>query len=158
MKKLLRSTMLLTLIGSSLVLTGCASGPSTPRSQVYYVDAKVIQQQPTPERCGYVRQGGDSSAGTVTGLIAGALIGRQFGGSTSARNWATAVGALGGATVGSAVDRNNRDPRNTPKLECKQDGYMATVGYIHPVTRVYQVVTVPMDRPTSAEYISIPVR
>lgn len=158
MKSVLHSTKTLALIVASAVLAGCASGPSTPRAQMYYVDAKVMQQRPTPERCEYVRQGGDSSAGTVIGLVAGGLLGRQFGGSKSARNWATAVGAIAGASVGANVDERNRDPRNTPKLECKQDGYLVTVGYIHPVTRVYQVVTLPMDRMTNAEFISVPVR
>lgn len=160
MQKSIRSTMLLGLMVSSAVLTGCASGPSHARqsSSVYYVDAKVLAQRDAPERCTYVKQGGDSSAGTIIGIGLGALIGRQFGGSKNARNWATAGGAIAGGMVGSKVDDNNRDPRNTPQLECESSGYLATVGYIHPVTRVYQVITVPMDRYTRAEFISIPVR
>lgn len=145
---------------ASMISTGCATAPSRAYSapQIYYVDAKVLQQNPTPERCGYEQQGGNSSAGTVTGVIFGGLLGRQFGGSKKARNVGTAIGAILGGSVGSGVDRRSADPRNTPKLACKSDGWMVTVGYIHPVTSVYQVTTLPMERRTRAEYISVPVR
>lgn len=159
MKSLHRSAFAIALAGLTLITAGCASNGNTqPRAQMYYVDAKVLGQRETPERCDYVRQEGDSSAGTLVGLVAGGLLGRQFGGSKSARNWATGVGAVAGAAIGAKADERNRDPRNTPKLECRRDGYLVTVGYIHPVTRVYQVTTVPMDRYTHAEFISIPVR
>lgn len=157
-KLFFKRVVVASMLAVSAISAGCASSGGYSRPQMYYVDARVLQQNPTPERCNYVKQGGNSSAGTITGVLLGGLAGRQFGGSKNARNWGTAVGALFGGVIGAKVDSSNADPRNTPKLECKRDGWMATVGYIHPVTNVYQVTTVPIDRSTRAEYISIPVR
>lgn len=155
---------IISLLVAALFLSGCSTSSSYhdqarySRPQMYHVDAKVLSQQPQAERCSYVDQGGGSSAGTVIGTVGGALLGRQFGGSKNARNWGTAAGALLGGSMGASVDRNRRDPRDVPKLACQSDGWLVTVGFMHPVTQVYQVMTVPLDRPVRAEYLSIPVR
>lgn len=157
MKSLHRSAFAIALAGLTLITAGCASNGNTqPRAQMYYVDAKVLGQRPASDLCDYKKPETDST-GTVVGLVGGGLIGRQFGGDKSARNWGTGVGALLGAMMGAQYDKNNRDPRQTPKLECKRNGYLVTIGFIHPVTRVYQVTTVPMNDYTYAEFISVPV-
>lgn len=132
------------------------------RGQVYFVDAKVLKQDPTPERCEYVqpRRQAKDSTGTGVGAVAGGLIARDLSRNKSKKTKTvnTVLGALVGGSIGSSYDDRRRDPRDTPKLQCKSDGFLATVGYIHPVTQTYQVTTVPLDRRTRAQFISIPVR
>lgn len=109
------------------VLTGCAqqpvSRPAYPSPQPGWGYGQPVGQapgwgQPQPAaqpvgrvtRIERVEQGGSGSpgVGTVAGGVVGAVVGRQFGGSASARNAGTVLGAVGGALIGHQIEQGQR--------------------------------------------------
>ncbi|MFN7855915.1 MAG: glycine zipper 2TM domain-containing protein [Acidovorax sp.] len=78
--------------------------------------------------------GGTSGAGAVIGAVVGGVLGNQVGGG-SGRAAATAIGVLGGAVAGNALEsRNNSqdfEPRYRVSIELDQGGYR-TYDLSHP--------------------------
>jgi outer membrane lipoprotein SlyB len=98
------------------LLAGCAQQPVGRQPAGYpqpgYGWGAQPQPQPQPayvqygqvtriERVGAEAGGG----GAVIGGVVGAVVGRQFGGSSSARNVGTVLGAVGGALIGHQIER-----------------------------------------------------
>ena len=73
-------------------------------------------------------QGGTSGAGAVIGALVGGVLGNQVGGG-SGRAAATAIGVLGGAVAGNALEsRNNSqdlERRYRVSIQLDQGGYRA---------------------------------
>lgn len=99
------------------VLAGCAQQP-VGRPPVAYPAPQpgygwgTPQPQPQPSYVQYgqvtriERVGAEpSGGGAVIGGLVGAVVGRQFGGSSSARNVGTVLGAAGGALIGHQIER-----------------------------------------------------
>jgi outer membrane lipoprotein SlyB len=63
-----------------------------------------------------------SGGGAIAGLLIGAVIGRQMGGTHAARDAATAVGAVGGALIGNEVEKNNTGRRDGFRVTVDLDG------------------------------------
>ena len=75
-------------------------------------------------------QGQTSGAGAILGAVVGGVLGNQIGGG-SGRAAATAVGVLGGAVAGNAIEgRNNQDA---------VQGYRLSIQLDHGGYRVYDV-------------------
>lgn len=102
------------------VLAGCAQQPvgrppvAYPPQQPGYGwgTPQPAQPQPQPSYVQYgqvtriERVGAEpSGGGAVLGGVVGAVVGRQFGGSSSARNVGTVLGAVGGALIGNQIER-----------------------------------------------------
>jgi outer membrane lipoprotein SlyB len=100
--------------------------------------------------CGTVRdvarvqiQQGTTGGGAVLGMIIGGLVGSQFGGG-SGQVAATAVGAVGGAAVGNAIEQDSANHASGTAWRFRvelDDGRMATVTQyenpgFHPGNRV----------------------
>jgi outer membrane lipoprotein SlyB len=128
----------------ALSLGACASSPRTP---IYYVDAQVLKVERAPEVCRYKRSGGDG--GALIGAIIGGVIGNQIG-SGNGRKLATVAGVAIGAGAGAKG-------RKSDKMKCKRNGYLATVAYMHPTSKMYITTSVPLERHTRAKFIEIPV-
>ena len=97
------------------LLAGCAQQP-VGRPPVAYPQQPGYgwgtPQQPQPAYAQYgqvtriERVGAEpSGGGAVLGGVVGAVVGRQFGGSSSARNVGTVLGAVGGAMIGHQIER-----------------------------------------------------
>jgi outer membrane lipoprotein SlyB len=63
-----------------------------------------------------------SGGGAIAGLLIGAVIGRQMGGTHAARDAATAVGAVGGALVGNEIEKNNTGRRDAFRVTVDLEG------------------------------------
>jgi outer membrane lipoprotein SlyB len=63
-----------------------------------------------------------SGGGAIAGLLIGAVIGRQMGGTHFARDAATAVGAVGGAVVGNEIEKNNTGRRDQFRITVDLEG------------------------------------
>ena len=140
----------ITILTAALALGACQSAPREPAKPVYYVNAKITSVERAPEICSYIK---DKRAGKqLIGGIAGGVVGNQFG-SGKGRVAMTLLGAVVGVSVTSDKKRGGEDH----KLECKRDGYVAKVHYIHPVTQQFVSTLLPLDRKIYADYINIPV-
>ncbi|MDQ6620093.1 MAG: glycine zipper 2TM domain-containing protein [Pseudomonadota bacterium] len=116
---ILRQWLPATLLGSALVLGGCAApygyygpGPvAAPRTQYGVVEAIDVFR-------------GDGSGpvgvGALLGGVAGGVIGHQFGGG-SGNTVATIAGAVGGAVVGNEVERQNRVEGSRYRITVRTD-------------------------------------
>jgi outer membrane lipoprotein SlyB len=67
-----------------------------------------------------------TGGGAIAGLLIGAVIGRQMGGTHFARDAATAVGAVGGAMIGNEVEKNNSGRRDGFRVTVDMDGGAST--------------------------------
>lgn len=144
MKKL--QSMKIALIATAALATvACSSTPSTP---TYRVNAFVHSVDRAPDVCTQQREGGGNA---IVGGLLGGLIGNQFG-SGNGRIAMTLVGAGTGAAVASGGGSKDG------KMQCSRDGFLATVSYIHPADERMVTTTVPLERRTSAQYISISVK
>lgn len=168
MKKLSHLLIICSFIGLSVASFNADSS-------VYYVDARVVDVTQAPEQCRYVKpqdrqctsrrcrnaqRNNQADSNTVVGAVIGGAAARALSKnrSSSTKNVNTAIGAVVGGSIASSR-RQERDPRdNQAQLQCERAGYLATVTYTHPATRQMQTVTVPMERRTRAQFISIPVR
>lgn len=100
---------------AAALLAGCAQqpvgrAPSYPQYPQPGYGWGTPQPQPAYAQAGRVtdirRVGGETSGGgAVIGGVVGAVVGRQFGGSSSARNAGTVLGAVGGALIGNQIER-----------------------------------------------------
>jgi outer membrane lipoprotein SlyB len=113
-------TRIATLTGSLVLIGSLAACGSPPRSEEYYAGggyapAPVYQTHPAVTEFGRVANiettqtqgsGRTSGAGAVIGAVVGGVLGNAVGGGTG-RAAATAVGVLGGAVAGNAVERRN---------------------------------------------------
>ena len=113
-------TLAITFIAAMLFISANASAAR------YEVVATVVDSYPAPMDCHEERD--NLSSSPLVGAIAGGLAGRQFGGG-SGRNWATAAGAIVGASVASSNRAHNQN-----RITCRNDGYLVNVTYISPVT------------------------
>lgn len=102
-------------------------------SFAYDAIGTVVKVEEAPMICTERRQNLSSSPFLMG--VAGALVGNQIG-DGSGQVLATAAGAVVGASVGSSNKRHN-----SSRVDCKFDGYIATIqyegtdGYIYQTTR-----------------------
>lgn len=107
-----------TTLALALLVPGLALGQDRPVDEnVTYGYAQVLSASPVytlvrirvPEqRCegGSSREGGDGTAGTVTGAVVGGALGNQVG-KGDGRKASTIVGAVLGGAIGRRIDRGN---------------------------------------------------
>ena len=107
----------------------------------------------------------NENIGTVTGAVAGGVIGNQFGGGTG-RIAATALGALAGGVIGSSIgrslDQNSRQAalqaeynaleRGAPGQPVRWQGNNGTYGQVVP-QQTYQVGSQNCRRYTHTIYV-----
>ncbi|CAN7227862.1 glycine zipper 2TM domain-containing protein [Acidovorax sp. LjRoot118] len=138
-----KTTRIATLTGSLILIGSLAACGAPPRSQEYYAGGGYQTQapvysssNPVPTEFGRVAnievmqsqgQGRTSGAGAIIGAVVGGVIGNSIGGG-SGRAAATAVGVLGGAVAGNAVEgRNNSGYTQAYRVSIQLDhgGYRA---------------------------------
>lgn len=136
-------TRIATLTGSLVLIGSLAACGSPPRSEEYYAGggyrtpAPVYSSSnPVPTEFGRVANiettqtqgsGRTSGGGAVIGAVVGGLLGSAVGGGTG-RVAATAVGVLGGAVAGNAVERHNNSGEYIGyrvSIQLDQGGYRA---------------------------------
>lgn len=122
-------------ITSVVSLSACTTSPKqvTP---TYYVDAVVIDYKRAPKICYVKRKSNGGSGKTLLGVLGGGaigyLIGKNIGGG-SGKKIAKGLFTVGGAAAGGmAMVEPDYQPRAGEKLECKRNGYKATLTYRHP--------------------------
>ena len=100
---------------SVLALAACGTPPPAKQAPVYSPSrpGTIGTQDPYRQGLGQVRsierlsaRQSTSGGGAVVGAIVGAVIGRQMGGTSMARDAATAAAAVGGAWVGNEIEKN----------------------------------------------------
>lgn len=136
-----KMTRIATLAGSLVLIGSLAACGAPPRSQEYYAGggyqtAPAYRSNPVATEFGRVAnievmqaqgQGRTSGAGAIIGAVVGGVIGNSIGGG-SGRAAATAVGVLGGAVAGNAVEgRNNSGYTQAYRVSIQLDrgGYRA---------------------------------
>jgi len=140
-------TRIATLTGSLVLIASLAACGAPPRSEEYYAGggytttttrapAPVYQTYPAVTEFGRVANiettqtqgsGRTSGAGAVIGAVVGGVLGNAVGGGTG-RAAATAVGVLGGAVAGNAVERRNNSGEYIGyrvSIQLDQGGYRA---------------------------------
>lgn len=133
------------LVGAlSLLLTACATSFDRDR----YVEAQVLSVERAPERCDARAE--SNAAPVVAGAIIGGLLGNQFGKGTG-RKVATVAGAGAGAAIADSATRDDGH------LRCKEQGYVATVRYIHPHSGKHVVEKISLKEHTHADTLLVPV-
>lgn len=133
------------LVGAlSLLLTACSTSFDRDR----YVEAQVLSVERAPERCDTRAE--SNAAPIVAGIIIGGLIGNQFGKGTG-RKVATVAGAGAGAAIADGATRDDG------YLRCKDQGYVATVRYIHPHSGKHVVEKISLREHTHADTLLVPV-
>jgi len=99
----------LAALGAAVLLAGCAYPPAGSSYPAGYPSAgsATYAQYGRVTNVEYLRGNASSSgvAGTVVGGAVGGLAGHQVGGGRG-RTAATIVGAVGGALIGNAIERN----------------------------------------------------
>lgn len=138
--RILAVAAVITLLGS-----GCAS--SGDRVPMYYVDAAVNSIDKAPKIC---KSNGDANGNPIIGAIGGGLIGNQFG-SGKGKAIMTLLG------VGIGINVTKGDKRKGNKLECKSNGYIASVSFQDPVTGYVVRDFVRIERYTRHKSLNIPV-
>lgn len=119
-------------LGSSLLLAGCGAPPQNDNYPGNYPVSRAPVYQSAygvVESIQLVQQGGNSSGvgGAVVGGVVGGVVGNQIGGGTG-RTLATAAGVVGGALVGSQIQRNHQAPNNVYQVGIRLDnGAMQTM-------------------------------
>lgn len=135
-------------LGIAVLLTATTAACSTtPPVPTYRVDAMVQSMERAPDVCVQEKEGGGNA---IIGALIGGVIGNQFG-SGKGRIAMTAVGAGAGAAVASSGGEYGKN-------ECRRDGYIATISYIHPATNQMVTDRIPLERRTNAKYINIQVK
>ncbi|MEG3764923.1 hypothetical protein [Alteromonas sp. 14N.309.X.WAT.G.H12] len=158
---MIRLTCALIAATSVATLSGCSSAPRqvTP---TYYVDAVVVDFKRAPKICYVKRKSSNSSGKTLLGILGGGAVGYLIGkniGSGSGKDIATGLFTVGGAVVGgAAMVEPSYTPRTGEKLDCKSNGYKATLVYRHPESGM--VITESRlfkSRPSKDTEVNIPV-
>ncbi|MBB6560433.1 outer membrane lipoprotein SlyB [Acidovorax soli] len=138
-------TRIATLTGSLVLIASLAACGAPPRSEEYYagggyttttVRPAPVYQSSVVTEFGRVANietthtqgsGRTSGAGAVIGAVVGGVLGNAVGGGTG-RAAATAVGVLGGAVAGNAVERRNNSGEYVGyrvSIQLDQGGYRA---------------------------------
>lgn len=138
-----KMTRIATLTGSLVLIGSLAACGAPPRSEEYYAGGGYRTAAPVypssnsiPTEFGRVANiettqtqgsGRTSGGGAVIGAVVGGLLGNAVGGG-SGRAAATAVGVLGGAVAGNAVERRNNSGEYIGyrvSIQLDQGGYRA---------------------------------
>lgn len=140
-----KMTRIATLTGSLVLIGSLAACGAPPRSEEYYAGGGYTttapapvyySSNPVPTEFGRVANiettqtqgsGRTSGGGAVIGAVVGGLLGNAVGGGTG-RVAATAVGVLGGAVAGNAVERRNNSGEYIGyrvSVQLDQGGYRA---------------------------------
>ena len=146
MRPLIRSLSMAGAVVLAASLAACAGPQRDPQysggyqAPPAYQTAPAYPNQPTGTEYGRVSniemtqsqsQGRTSGAGTILGAVVGGVLGNQVG-KGSGRVAATAIGVVGGAVAGNAIEgRNSRD-------EYAQ-GYRVSIQLDHGGYRAYDV-------------------
>ena len=125
----------LAALGAALTLAACGSAPVAKNAPVYSPSRPVYGThgghggEAHHLRHGYVRsidrvsaRSSTSGGGAIAGAIIGAVIGRQMGGTSAARDAATAVGVVGGAVIGNEIEKNRRGAADLWRVTVDLDG------------------------------------
>lgn len=116
----IRNPLLICVAAASMALAGCATSPGYSDSGYYGSSAGYGQTScrdcGTVTRIELVRTSTGGPAGAILGGIVGAVAGHEVsahtGGSKGNQNVAAAAGAVGGAVVGNAIQKNAGDVYN----------------------------------------------
>lgn len=102
----MKATVLLSLLATALITTGCAnslSGGAYSRPQAR--QAQEVQMGVVESVRQVTIEGTESGIGTVSGAAIGGIAGSEIGGGKG-QTIATILGAVGGAVAGHAIEQN----------------------------------------------------
>lgn len=142
----MRKSVLVAALLSVTLASGCASNNSA-NVQKTYVNATILKIESASDICS---SNGAGEGSPLFGAIAGGVVGNQFGGGKG-RVLMTVFGAGAGAMM------MRGDERGGSKLECRSNGYLATMEYVNPQTYRTVKEDVPIENYIRSKKVNVPV-
>jgi outer membrane lipoprotein SlyB len=144
MKFSFKKRLMISAALATLMVSGCSSTPRVPKM---YVDASINSIDRAPKICTTDNNG---RGNPIAGAAVGGLLGNQFG-----KGKGRVAMTLLGAVVGVSVTKG--DKRSGSKLECKSNGYIASVSFIDPQSGRVATDFVRLAKYTRQKALNIPV-